>query len=196
MADHHHPLAVLRHTVVDGVQQLRFDHVAQPLQLGHNLVEIPFVGVEQPADVLEQPQLRLQPFHRRDEDRKTIPGILQPQLKPAHAERLAGRPADDHLRRGQLRLRPEGFAMAFPFEVALISGAAVRLHLESDRRKSLRLESQREAPAAGEEIEHDGPPVFLRDQQPVQVVNVSRRHGLKKSPDEAVRQALLHFSHR
>ena len=69
----HDTLPILRNTVVRSIQQLIFHHIAERLQCGDNFIEIPFIGIEQPAHIFKKPNLRLKFFNRCNKNGESIP---------------------------------------------------------------------------------------------------------------------------
>ena len=90
----------------------------------------------------------------------------------ANAERLAWRPANDNVRFWKLGFRRQRDLLAITFEISPVSFTGIRILLEAERFKSLRLETQRQPTTTSKQIQHTDFSVWIWPEQRIDSFDV------------------------
>jgi len=72
MSDDNYTLAILRHAIIDSINETNLYDVIQRLQSCEYLFKIPAVAIKNTPDIFKNPNLRLNLFHGRNENWKPI----------------------------------------------------------------------------------------------------------------------------
>ena len=114
MSDHNEPLAILRYSKIDAVEEPIFDDVVHALQPRDHLVKIVLVPIEKSTDVLEYPNIRVRLLYGIYEDGEPVSRVLEAELLSADTEGLTRRAADHDGNSRILLLDVEFYTLTMP----------------------------------------------------------------------------------